>query len=332
MKKITLSLIIVLNIFLANASQKITINGLITNNSEYTKVSLENILAGTTVATSEIKDGKYYFETEIGISDYYKISFSKEKYVLYIPEPGEKAVINIDINNLKNPEIKNSKQTLLYYSTSIKFTELEGETAKNELIINTINENPNSLVSLLFIESLEMSENMDLYKKLSEGLSEYKENTYVSAFQDQVKNESNLAIGNQAPEIELENPEGQVVKLSSLKGNYVLIDFWAAWCRPCRMESPNMIKMYDKFNPKGFEIYSVSLDQTKDAWLKAISDDKLGRWTHVSDLKYWNSAAGKAYNVHGIPYTVLLDKEGKIIAKGLRGDDLEKKLTEIFSE
>lgn len=148
-------------------------------------------------------------------------------------------------------------------------------------------------------------------------------------FLDQINKVRKLAIGAIAPEIALPNPDGEIVKLSSLRGNYVLIDFWAAWCGPCRRENPNVVRLYQKYHDKGFEIFSVSLDRNRNDWLKAISNDGLN-WTHVSDLNYFNSEAAKTYNINAIPATILLDQEGRIIGKNLRGESLEKKLEEIF--
>ena len=138
-----------------------------------------------------------------------------------------------------------------------------------------------------------------------------------------------LAVGQVAPEITLADPSGNMVSLSSLRGNYVMIDFWAAWCKPCRAENPNVVALYKKYNPKGFEVFGVSLDRKKEDWLKAIEKDGLS-WTHVSDLQYFNSEAAQLYNIQAIPATYLLDKEGKIIAKNLRGIALRKKLEELF--
>ncbi len=133
-----------------------------------------------------------------------------------------------------------------------------------------------------------------------------------------------------APEIALENPEGKILKLSDLRGKFVLIDFWASWCAPCRNESPNMVKMYSKFKNKGFEIFSVSLDQDPLAWKNAIAQDQLNWKYHVSDLKGWETPMQSLYGIEGIPYTVLVNKEGKIIATGLRGEILEQKLLEVM--
>ena len=141
--------------------------------------------------------------------------------------------------------------------------------------------------------------------------------------------EAKLAPGSAAPDITLNNPNGKPVSLASLRGKVVLIGFWASWCRPCRAENPNVVKVYNKYKNKGFEIYAVSLDRTKAAWEKAIQDDNL-TWIHVSDLAFWSSPILKVYGVNSIPATVLIDQEGNIIARNLRGELLEKKIAEIL--
>lgn len=140
-----------------------------------------------------------------------------------------------------------------------------------------------------------------------------------------------LEIGDKAPEINLSNPDGKLIAMSSLKGKMVLLDFWASWCGPCRGELPNLVSLYNKYkssafkNAKGFEIYSVSLDQNKEAWTGAISKFGL-TWTHVSDLKWWNADAAKTYNIQFIPQNLLLDANGIILAKNLHGTELENEL------
>lgn len=144
---------------------------------------------------------------------------------------------------------------------------------------------------------------------------------------------SNDAVpGKMAPEIALPRPNGSILSLSSLRGNYVLIDFWASWCGPCRRENPNVIKLYNKYKNDGFTIYSVSLDENKEAWLGAIAADGLVWPNHVSDLTRWNSPVVQAYQIQGIPHTVLIDPQGKILNIGLRGAELEQKLKDIFKK
>jgi peroxiredoxin len=138
------------------------------------------------------------------------------------------------------------------------------------------------------------------------------------------------AIGSEAIEFTQNDTEGKPVSLSSFRGKYVLIDFWASWCRPCRMENPNVVRAYEQFKSKNFTVLGVSLDRSKDAWIKAIADDKL-TWTQVSDLKFWSNEVAQKYKVQSIPQNYLIGPDGKILAKDLRGEELIQQLSELLN-
>jgi thiol-disulfide isomerase/thioredoxin len=225
-------------------------------------------------------------------------------------------------------------------------------TGINKYTKDYIDSNSGSLVTLIALYQqvapavpvLNPSKDLAYYQKVDSTLFKlYPTYEPVISLHNQVQQLSSNVMGSAAetpeagekaslPEISLPTPAGDTVSLSSTRGSVVLLDFWASWCAPCRLESPNLVKAYDKYHRKGFQIYQVSLDKTKEAWMKGIEDDKLGRWIHVSDLMYWKSPVALLYKVEQIPANFLLDKEGNVIAKDLRGEELVTKLAEIFGK
>jgi peroxiredoxin len=205
---------------------------------------------------------------------------------------------------------------------------LQGE--KTEMIKQEIERMGISLATVQALSLINKDEEFEFFDNVvSKLIQKYPNVPFVQNLANEVERLRAVAIGQMAPEISLPTPEGGIFKLSSLRGDYVLIDFWAEWCKPCRMENPNVLKAYNRFKDQGFKILGVSLDRSRDKWLKGIAEDGLP-WNHVSDLNYFNSEAARAYNVSAIPFSVLLDPEGKIIAKNLRGKDLHTKLEEIY--
>ncbi len=166
----------------------------------------------------------------------------------------------------------------------------------------------------------------ELMKQLKEG-----DEASMASLQQQISSMRSFTVGAEAPDFAQATPEGKMMRLSDLRGKVVLVDFWASWCGPCRRENPNVVRMYNTYKDKGFEILGVSLDRDRQRWLEAISEDGL-TWYHVSDLKQWSNEVAQMYGVSSIPHTVLVDKEGKIIARNLRGEALERKLAEIFQK
>ncbi len=197
---------------------------------------------------------------------------------------------------------------------------------------NFLKTHPKSAVSAHIIGSdlnnsaIPVAEIMDALSYLDKSLEN---NSNIKAANKRVADARGTMVGYTATNFSQNTPDGKKVSLTDFRGKYVLIDFWASWCRPCRMENPNVVAAYNRYKDKGFTVLGVSMDSNKDPWIAAIQQDNL-TWTHISDLKGWGNEVGKIYGVTGIPQNYLIDKEGKIVAKDLRGAALDEKLAEII--
>ncbi|WP_439184440.1 redoxin domain-containing protein [Carboxylicivirga taeanensis] len=310
--------------------------------------------------TIEITDGAVNYTTELAEPVFVMIGEAGTRNTVNFFAENADFTINGSLENIKDAEITGGAAFNVYNSVNDLSKEINkksdelkkaygeagqaGDTTKQKAIydeyqanqkkleeaqLEVVKANPTSPASAFIISNVYGYASVDEMKKglamLDESLAS---STYYKSLDEKVKKLEAVAVGQMAPDFTMNDPEGNPVKLSSFRGKYLLVDFWASWCGPCRRENPNVVKLYDEFKDKGFDILGVSLDQKKDAWLKAIEDDKLS-WNHVSDLKGWGNEAAKLYAVSGIPHTVLLDKEGKIIAKNLRGDELHAKVAEL---
>ncbi|WP_184546873.1 TlpA disulfide reductase family protein [Mucilaginibacter sp. FT3.2] len=209
------------------------------------------------------------------------------------------------------------------------------QTLQSYTLKSFIGDNPNSYLSLLALSSVggpspDPGEIEPMYNSLSESVRNTEAGKVLKAQLDALKF---TAIGSMAPDFTQDDVNGTPVKLSSFRGKYVLLDFWASWCGPCRQENPNVVRNYNKYKAKNFTVLGVSLDKpdSRSAWLDAIKNDGL-EWTQVSDLKFWNNAAAALYSITSIPQNYLIGPDGKIIAKNLRGADLDAKLQELFGK
>ena len=270
-----------------------------------------------------VVDGKFQFKGSIGLPELYRVSLAPgNQYVEFFLENSEINVL-IDKESRRNSKATGSAADSVYreYLQSNDIEAMIKKYPRSAALayclyrMHTYDQSPETLRSqIALFDTLVINQSV-----------------YIKGIQDLIMVYERVLPGKPYIEIALPDPDGKVHKLSDMLGNYILLDFWAAWCGPCRQENPNLVKAYKKYHPKGFQIYAVSLDSSKEAWVKAIADDNLP-WTHVSDLVYWQCAPAADYGARAIPTNFLIGPDGNIVAKNIRGEELQKKLEEIYGK
>lgn len=307
---------------------------------------------------------KFKFEREASQPRLLSIEIGKNKYPIIL-SPGEKLEFGTDLQN--NPEtytiegsaLSTALQAFAPYKIRKEFVE---DSLQSDFVKRVANKSDQEIENLRVdylgqykkalgfytIQAVEFAEkhpNLAGFYAMStldpevaeEALitysdkikDDFSENRTVIQFKEEINKLKKLAVGQPAPEFEAYTPTNKLVKLSDYRGKYTLVDFWASWCLPCRKENPNLVRLYNTYKGKGFDILSVSLDNNPGPWMRAIEDDKLS-WTNISDLKAWSSNLIVDYRIKAIPSSVLIDPDGKVLAKNLRGGDLENFLKNIL--
>jgi len=331
------------------------------------KVYLEEIDGSSfkSVDTTQIDaNNEYTFEIKIDEPSFYRVNFSGKQQVNFILNDTD-VTINADGDKqIGFAEVLGSKDTDYFFEISEMREDFQRQTQQLNRQFSTLRAQGNMQGALqlqqqyIVIEkqfqeelkakiwgigpsitalfSINYLKNIDQEYAFMDSLAqrfqaELPDSKFTKQLLVQVDQMRKLSTGAIAPEITLPDPDGNPVKLSSMRGQHVLIDFWAGWCKPCRIENPNVVRAYNKYHDKGFEIFGVSLDRTREQWIGAIEQDGL-IWEHGSELQYFRTKAAQDYNISAIPATYLIDPEGRIIAKNLRGPSLDAKLEEIFND
>ena len=351
----------------SNGTEKIKISVKIDGSGNYDEVRLQKVNSDYSI---ELVESVNFIEDEIEFnifvfeSTLYRLDFIGYTSLDLILDKSDVDIFVDDSNSLFEFTVNGSDDTEILKSIENKITNYRSEI--RELNINFVEASQNrdyelvnsiqsefdfkknqfelslkdylssvksSLAVLVTADYLDIEENLIFWETIYNNYTEeFKDNSYFKNFESKLIKIKSISIGSIAPDIILNDTSGIPISLASLRGKYVLLDFWAAWCRPCREENPNIVENYNNYKSYGFDVYQISLDRTKADWVRGIKQDKLP-WINVSDLKYYQSEAAELYNVDRIPSAFLLDPDGKIIAKHteLRGPNLSRKLGEIFN-
>lgn len=337
-----------------------TLTGKVQGLPENSRVALTDGSNPTdTVAETRVKNGEFVLKGHIAEPNLYEVNFDAAKKKTPIFMGDDKMQLSGDVNDLAGLKTTGSPSNDDFVAFQAAFTpyfkELNALAAKANtmeyvakrdsltvrikqvsdsifiVLDQFIKAKPNSYVSpFVLVVVNQLTEDVVAQDKRLHSLSPEVQKGYYAQYLQKMLDDAKVgAIGTEAIDFTQSDTSGRAVTLSSFKGKYVLVDFWASWCGPCRMENPNVVATYAKFKDKNFTVLGVSLDKARDPWLKAIKDDGLA-WTQVSDLKFWYNAVAVKYHIQQIPQNFLIDPSGKIVGRNLRGPDLQDKLCQLL--
>jgi peroxiredoxin len=339
----------------------LVITGKITGLKDSSRVILTDGLDGRTIASAIAKNGSFTVKGKMPEPTVLRVSFPAYNNQGVDLFAGNEAVaINGDINNVQNAAVKGSsslQEDFMVFKTKLVPYLLEIRTLAGAINSGQFPEKRDSMIQVYSnakanaltatvqfikdkntspVSAFVLSVMTPLFNNIGEVEAFYttlqpaaRKGSFARELEKSIADSKIGSVGTQALDFTQKDVNGTPVSLSSFKGKYVLVDFWASWCGPCRKENPNVVSAFNKYKSKNFTVLGVSLDQSKPNWLQAIAADNL-TWTHVSDLQYWNNAAAQLYRVQGIPFNILVDPSGKIVGRDLRGPDLIKALDDLI--